>query len=99
MLTVLDLQHPIISTLLTRMSKTYCRIYGHHRTRLGNLTCIKGSPTLPKLKSCQASTEHMELSELAATDETLVLDTLMICKHCRTVINTRRGMQVVIRGT
>ena len=40
----------------------------------------------------------MELSEPVAMDVTLELDILMICKHCRIVINTRRGMQVATRG-
>lgn len=40
----------------------------------------------------------MELFEPAVMDVTLELDILMICKHCRIVINTRRGMQVATRG-
>jgi hypothetical protein len=66
---------------------------------LGNSTCITSNQIRPKLKSYQASTEHMGVSERVAMDVTLELDTLMICKHCRIVINTRRGMQVGIRGT
>lgn len=101
-LTVLDLQQAIISNLLIRMCKTYCRICGRHKTRLGNLTCITSSQILPKLKSYQAFTEPTGVSEPVAMDvklEDLELHTLMICKHCRIVISTRRGMRVAIRGT
>lgn len=66
---------------------------------MGNLTCIKVNQILPKQKSYQAYTEHMEVSELVATGVMLELDTLMICKHCRIVTNIRRGMPVEIRGT
>ena len=98
-LTVLDLQQAIISNLLIRMCKTYCRICGLHKTRLGSLTCTTSSQILPKLKSCQAFTEPMAVSEPVAMGVKLALGTLMIYKRCRIVINTRRGMQVAIRET
>ena len=97
-LTVLVLQLPIISNLLIRMFKTYFRICGRHKTRLGNLTCTRVNQLHPKLKSCPASTEHMGVFERVAMDVKLELHILMICKRCRIVINTRRGMQVEIRG-